>query len=114
MSQNINDTNVNEIRNQVTSLLDNLDSIIANNENPTDYDVTLRKRHKKLLNTSKTLFEFIFKNYTKDNFDKTQFHKNLDMMLNAILNIQNSQLTQHEASVSIGKSLATQYIPQYK
>ena len=36
------------------------------------------------------------------------------MMLVAIENIQKSQITQHDASESIGEVLASQYIPQLK
>ena len=114
MSQNIHNTNVNEIHKQVSSLLIDLDDIISKNEEPSDFANSLHKRYKTLFTTSKTLFDFILKNYGNNTFDKSHFQKNLDMMLNAILNIQNSQLTQEQASISIGKSLASQYIPQYK
>ena len=36
----------------------------------------------------------------------------LDMMLNAILNIQSSKISQYDASVMIGEKLAHDYIPQ--
>jgi DNA polymerase III gamma/tau subunit len=114
MSGNIKDTNVHNIKQDLESLLKELDNIIKKKESPNDYLYNLEKKYKDLKQTSPKLFEFTIKEYQKPTFDKEQFLKNINMMLDTILNIQNSKISQYDASVKVGSSLAYQYIPQLK
>lgn len=107
MSNNIHDTNVNKIKQQVHNLITD----INNGEKDTDI---LESKYNYLYSTSKTLFNFVIKETTKSTFNKQQFDKNLEFMLDNITKIQNSELSQHKASENIGKLLAKQFIPQYK
>lgn len=115
MSGNIKDTNVDIVKQEIESLLKDLENIkIKGDESPDDYLYNLEKKYKNLKNTSSKLFEFTIKEFQKPNFNKSDFLKNLHMMLNSILNIQNSKISQYDASVKIGTSLAHQYIPHLK
>jgi hypothetical protein len=57
---------------------------------------------------------YIFKEYTKPDFDKKHFDRNLGEMLKYITKIQKSEITQDKASEVIGTLVAKQYIPQLK
>jgi len=112
MSNNIHDTNVDKIKSQVYSLLDDLQK---SNLETTDLDTKeLEQKYNYLFNTSKTLFNLVLKESKNPNFNKASFDKNLSQMLNNIVKIQQNQITQHNASEHIGKLLAKQYIPQCK
>jgi hypothetical protein len=106
MSNNIHDTKVDKIKTQVYGLLNDIQ-----NGNDTEQ---LEEKYNYLYSTSKTLFTFVSKEIKKPSFNKQQFDKNLDQMLNHILKIQKDELSQNEASENIGKLLAKQFIPQYK
>lgn len=114
MSGNIKDTNVDIIKQETQALLKELDDITKRGDSLNDYQYNLEKKYKNIKNTSSKLFEFVIKEYQKPNFNKEHFLKNLNMMLDTILNIQNSKISQYDASVKIGTSLAHQYIPQIK
>ena len=106
MSNNIHDTKVDKIKTQVYGLLNDIQN---------GNDITqLEEKYNYLYSTSKTLFTFVSKEIKKPSFNKQQFDKNLDHMLNHILKIQKDELSQNEASENIGKLLAKQFIPQYK
>jgi hypothetical protein len=107
MSNNIHDTKVDKIKTQVYGLLND----IQNGNNNTE---ELEEKYNYLYSTSKTLFTFVSKEIKKPSFNKQQFDKNLDHMLNHILKIQKDELSQNEASENIGRLLAKQFIPQYK
>lgn len=101
-------TDVNNIKVQVQDLISDL----ANNNN---YDKSLLEaKYNYLYVTSKTLFDFIVKNIKEanDKFDMELFNLNLNQMLNYIVKIQNNELTQNDASESVGSLLANQFIPQ--
>lgn len=106
MSNNIHDTKVDKIKTQVYGLLNDIQ-----NGNDTEQ---LEEKYNYLYSTSKTLFTFVSKEIKKPSFNKQQFDKNLDQMLNHILKIQKDELSQNKASENIGKLLAKQFIPQYK
>jgi hypothetical protein len=106
MSNNINDTKVNKIKTQVYGLLNDIQN--------GNHIEQLEEKYNYLYSTSKTLFTFVSKETIKPSFNKQQFDKNLDQMLNHILKIQKDELSQNEASGNIGKLLAKQFIPQYK
>lgn len=114
MSNNIHDTNVELIREQVNNLIDECESILKNGEPLSNYENLFSEKYKHLISTSTTLYKFICKQMQQNftNFNKVAFQQRLDMMLNAILNIQNSKISQYDASVMIGEKLAHDYIPQ--
>ena len=114
MSGNIKDTNVQLIKNQVESLIVDLDELQSKNESIEDWDSTLQNRYKQLYKMSNLLFQFIINQYKKLNFDKKVFRNTLELMLTKILDIQNGEVTQDNASVSVGDHLAKRFIPQYK
>jgi hypothetical protein len=107
MSNNIHDTKVDKIKNQVYDLITDIKNGETNSE-------TLESKYTYLHSTSKTLFNFVCKEVKKPTFNKHQFDKNLEQMLNNIVRIQTAELSQNEASENIGKLLAKQFIPQYK
>lgn len=115
MSGNIQDTKVDVVRKQVNDLLNELFHMKESNI-PIDNDVKdeLKSKYKKLVKTSETLFKFIVSNYGTEKFNQTFFNKTLEMMLDRITNIQNSSMTQDNASIAIGQHLANNFIPQLK
>jgi len=121
MSGNIKDTNVDKLKSEINSLIKNLDNIINSHnsilekkKNIQEYEYISKKEYNYLFTTSKTLWNYIFTQYKTNTFDKKSFQKNLDMMFNAILEIQQSKISQYEASSTIGEEIASQYIPQLK
>lgn len=117
MSGNINDTHVTKLRELVYEFVDELDTVMKNgNECPSicDYEHVYKKKYQYILKTSPTLYNLIYEQYKSSKFNKTHLLNNLNMMLQAIENIQRSNVTQHDASTSIGEVLAKQYIPQLK
>jgi hypothetical protein len=106
MSGNIYDTDIRKIKKEVYDLINDLD-------NGND----IEEKYEYLKSTSKTLYEYITKGYLTTGINKTLLKNNLEMMLNGIQRIQRSndkEKTQHETSVEIGETLASQYIPQLK
>jgi hypothetical protein len=115
MSGNINDTNVDKLKSEISSLINNLDIIIKSNDKSIQqYETIYQTEYKYLFTTSKTLWNYIFTQYKSNTFDKTHFNKNLDMMLNTILKIQQSKISQQQGSTIVGEEIASQYIPQLK
>ena len=114
MSGNINDTNTNKVNFQVKELLQELDEILKNNDSIDSHTSDLKNKYNYLWSTSQTLYNYILREYSKPNFDKEFFNKNLNMMLQSIENIQKSKVSQYDASVSVCKELASQYIPNLK
>ena len=112
MSGNVNDTNTNKVNFQVKELLQELDEILKNNESIDSSNLKIKYNY--LWSTSQTLYNYILRQYGKPNFDKEFFYKNLNMMLHSIENIQKSKVSQYDASVYVGKELASQYIPNLK
>jgi hypothetical protein len=114
MSGNIKDTDVTLIKSDLDALLKDLDNIVKNNESPNDHLYRLEKKYKSIKNTSSALFNLVIKEYTNPNFNKQQFLTNINMMLNTILDIQKSKISQYDGSAKIGQAIAYQYIPQLK
>jgi hypothetical protein len=110
MSGNINDTDVSQIRSEVYLLIEDL----RNLNNDEDDEYILKKKYKYLVKSSNGLFKYIINEHKSCKFDKELFDRNLEMMLTKIQQIQNNKETQYDASVSVGTSLANQYIPQLK
>lgn len=114
MSGNINDTDVKTIKEQINNLKNKLDMIYNTGDNKEDWEVSLKREFRKLYKTSKTLFNYIYINYNTENFNENFFNKTIDMMLDKIISIQQSEITQESASNNIGSLLAKKYIPQLK
>lgn len=92
--------NIDKIKHQVNDMINDINNNITNEEILTD-------KYHYLYNVSKSLFMFVMKN-------PNNVLKNLDKMLDYLLKIQSSEITEYDASVNVGKMLAKQYIPQYK
>ena len=114
MSGNINDTKINIIKENVDNLITDLDNILNKGESISDYEYNLKKKYKLLEKTSPALFNLIFKEYNTPNFNKNRLQSILNMMLQQIEKIQTSNVTQHDASITIGEHLAQTFIPQLK
>lgn len=112
MSGNIHDTNIACIRTQIHDLIDELQLLHDSSKKKSEWLDTLQKKYKQLYSTSNTLFKFIVQNYRTSNFNETFFNQTIDLMLNKIENIQNSRITQEDASANIGTHLAHTFIPQ--
>ena len=110
MSGNINDTDIIKIKNQVADLLGELYTL----ENTPMTNAYLRDKYSYLINTSKSLYNYIINGYNTPRFDEKTFYKNLDIMLNSIENIQKQNISQHDASINVGTVLAEKYIPNFK
>ena len=100
-SNNIHNTDVEKIKLEVDNMLELLKTNVLNSE------TVLKKRFEYLFKTSPALFNFILKNH-KNN--PVQFKKNLDTMLTLIFKIQTSEISQHDASVVVGKHVAHRYM----
>lgn len=114
MSGNIHDTNIHTIKKQVNDLLLELDSLNKKNEDITEWESYLQNKYKTLYKTSKTLYNYILKNYNSDKFDSSFFNTTLNLMLSKISSIQKNNVSQDDASVHIGTHLAETFIPQLK
>jgi hypothetical protein len=102
---NIHKTNVDKIKLEIHEMLDVLSTNVLKSE------IVLKKRFAYLHTTSPALFTFILKNH---NSDKDAFYKNINMMLDLIKDIQNSKISQYDASAVVGQKIGEQYIPQLK
>lgn len=114
MSGNIHDTNVINIRKQIEDLTNELKQLHESNESIENWNDTLERKYKPLYRTSKTLFKFIVTNYGKSGFNEIFFNQTVDMMLTRISSIQNSEISQEDASANVGTHLAKTFIPQLK
>jgi hypothetical protein len=114
MSGNIKDTDVIKLRGLVNEFIQDMDIVIKNGDSVSNYQEFYKNKYKYIFDTSSTLYKLIYDQYKSSKADKAHILNNLNMMLVAIENIQKSQITQHDASESIGEVLASQYIPQLK
>jgi phage regulator Rha-like protein len=112
MSGNIHDTIVRDIRREIDDLIEELRRIEISQESISEWTNTLQRKYKHLYRTSNTLFKFIVSNYGTPNFNEVFFNQTIDLMLNKIASIQNSQITQEDASTNVGTHLAHTFIPQ--
>lgn len=113
MSGNIHDTNTTLIKQEIDNLMKDIDNLEPT-ENPKDWESTFRNKYTHLSNNSNTLFLYILSNYKKPSFNLTFFNKTIELMLSKISNIQNSNVTQYDASADVGSHLASTFIPQLK
>jgi hypothetical protein len=101
MSGNINDTNTTVIREQVYSMIKDLENkSITVEECQTKYEC--------LYKTSKSLFEIV----AKQSYNKHDFAKHLDFVLHQIELIQTKRLSQYNASSNVGYHFAEKYLPK--
>lgn len=114
MSGNIKDTEIGTVRQEVFDLITEIKRLKESGEDLTEWTSTLQNRHKYLYKTSKTLFDYIVNNYLKESFDDVFFNQTLNMMLSQIAKIQNKNISQEDASASVGTHLAEAYVPQLK
>ncbi len=103
MSGNIHDTNVELLREEV-------DKMVLQVKEGEQNITFLQKEFNVLYNTSKTLFNFIYKNASKDSFNEKFFKNTIDKMFDEIIKIQQAKISQFDASAKIGETLAQEYI----
>jgi len=104
------DTDIIKINEQVKCMIQDLKANNTCSEND------LQNKYNYLYTISKTLFNYIYKEYTQENvsIEQENIIKNiLNKMLESISNIQKNKINQNNASEYIGKILANQYAPQY-
>ena len=109
MERNIQNTNINLLKIELTNLIEILDLGILKSES------ILKNKCPNLHKTSPTLFNYVIKNYNnvkKNTITRDQFQTNINTMFKLILEIQDSKISQYDASVEIGKILGKQYLPQ--
>jgi hypothetical protein len=110
MSGNIHDTNTILLRQQVNDMIRDL----QNKAVLLDLFQIYKNKYNYLYTTSKTLFEFILKNFTTESFDKEYFHKSLAFMLEQIELIQSNKVSQYTASSNVGYHFADKYMSHLK
>lgn len=104
-----------KLHNEIRMLLKELDEILTSKDpDVSSWSSLLEKKYKYLSSNSPTLFKYILKNYGQKDFDKAFFEKTIKLMLVNIENIQNSKISQHDASEKVGTHLAHQFIPQLR
>ena len=106
MSGNIRDTKVDVLKSEIDSLLNELHTCTT-----TKQLKTLPVKYNHLYSTSKTLFNHILKEGLKPTFDRKSFDDTISVMLTSVTDIQNSRMSQYEASGVVGTHLAQRYIP---
>jgi Asp-tRNA(Asn)/Glu-tRNA(Gln) amidotransferase B subunit len=114
-NSDIHKTNVEKIKQDIAELIKELketDYIYTKTPGDTMFE-SLQNKYNYLYKTSKTLFAFIVQEANKTNFSKENFDKKINEILNLILKIQKSELTQNEASEKVGVMLANEYIPAH-
>jgi hypothetical protein len=117
-SKNIKDINFNSVKKEIDELISELyltNYVLVKKNNVQDPDdnnyIIFKTKYKYLFNTSKTLFNYILSEINKNGFNKVNFDFKINEMLYMIHKIQNSEITQDEASKKVGVMLANQYIP---
>lgn len=114
MSGNIQKVKTHIIKENIDELIVELDNILNRQENILDYEYTLKRKYKYLEKNFPSLFNLIIKEYNLTSFNKQRLQTILNTMLKQVEKIQQSQVTQHDASVLVGDHLAQTFIPQLK
>ncbi len=108
MSGNVNDTNTTLIKKQVETFIFDIKYYTAGNDiPPVDF---FKKKFKYLHDTSKSLFKYIYENH--QDVLKETFASDINKMLDLILQIQNGNISQYDASAKVGEFIGKKYIPQ--
>lgn len=110
---NIHKINVDKVQKEVEEMLVTLKELQERGEQIGDWEDSLKNKYKYLHKKSTGLFNFIIKNYGTEKFTQT-FDHTLDMMLKNIQKIQRSEISQYDASATVGTVLAKRYIPQLR
>ena len=110
----IHNTKVSLIKTQITELQNELNDLVSKGEDLSQWSDSLSRKYKHLSKTSNTLFKYILNESTKPNFDKKHFDTTINMMLSGIEKIQNSEVSQYDASVQVGTHLANKFFPRAK
>lgn len=112
MSKNIFNTDTIRVKENVDQLITELNTIVTRQESINIY--TLKKKFRYLEKNFPSLFNLIVNEYNSQNFNKERLEIILNTMLQQIEKIQQSKVTQHDASVVVGEHLAQTFIPQLK
>ena len=106
MSNNIHNTKTEIIKQDITNLIYELRT------NPTTSPTYLEEKYHYLFNTSSSLFKMIITDVKRNDFNLELFQKKLYTMLDYILKIQESKISQETASKEVGLLLGKEYIPK--
>lgn len=114
-TQSIHDTNVSKIQDEFKSLIKELDDNYDNNTNKSIPQLMeqYESRFSYIKKTSISLYTKIISDYYKIRGKKNEeesFVKNLNMMLEYILKIQNKEMSEYDASGVIGTHLSDIYV----
>jgi hypothetical protein len=116
---NIHLTKVNEIKKEIKDLIDELKQTNytyipkRHSNDPEDSTfIQLQNKYTFLSKTSKTLFLYIVRETNSQTFNKEAFDSKINELLRLITRIQNSEITQDDASKKVGVMLADEYIPK--
>lgn len=104
VNENIHDTRVELIRSEINNFINDLQT--SNNT-----DNYYQEKYSNLYNTSETLFKMVLTEAKKPNFNHWSFFAKLNPMLDLILKIQKSEISQYKASENIGVLLGQEFIP---
>ena len=102
-------TKTDIIKTQINNLIYELRNTEPKSDQGIEY---LEEKYKYLVDTSESLFKMIIKDSLKPDFNYTLFMKKIHTMLDYILQIQESKITQDKASEKIGCLLGKEYIPK--
>jgi len=108
INENIHKTNVELIREEINAFIQDL-----RNRDTIQSDTFFETKYAVLYGTSKSLFKMILNEARKPNFDHFKFFAKLNPMLDLILQIQNSEVSQYHASEKVGVILADEFIPPH-
>jgi hypothetical protein len=105
INENIHETNVTAIREEINDMINELRSPESK------ADSYYESKYNTLYNTSQTLFKMVLTEAKRSNFDHWSFFAKLNPMLDLVLKIQNSEISQYKASENIGLLLGKEFIP---
>jgi hypothetical protein len=106
-NENIHETNVTVIREEINNMINELRSTESRDES------YYQTKYSTLFGTSQTLFKMVLTEARKSNFDHWSFFAKLNPMLDLVLKIQNSEISQYKASENIGLLLGKEFIPSH-
>lgn len=100
MSGNIHDTKINILTENINNMLIDLKDNIK---------IDFEKKYEYLFKISPKLFNLIKTEHNKKSFKR----ENIDTFLHLISSIQESKISQNDASQEVGSLIAKQYIPAH-
>jgi FKBP-type peptidyl-prolyl cis-trans isomerase (trigger factor) len=105
INENIHDTRVELIRSEINNFINDLQTSAVQN------DSHYQEKYSNLYSTSQTLFKMVLTEAKKPNFNHWSFFAKLNPMLDLILKIQKSEISQYKASENVGVLLGQEFIP---